>query len=122
MNEYDASKINWVKWPETKQVDDETWIRVWDVVLVNEVKDEESIAKFETELSNEEITITVEAQGKNLEVTVNTLRWSLDDDLIVYNFKILQGINDIIGEIEIIQGDVRDAWLPFSQQKRKSND
>lgn len=91
-------------------------------MLVDEVSNKDSITQFETELSNEEITITVEAQGKNLEVTVNTLRWSLDDDLIVYNFKILQGINDIIGEIEIIQGDVRDAWLPFSQQKRKSND
>lgn len=122
MNEYDASKITWHKYPIARQAHDGNWIMIWDIVLVNEIKDKESIAKFESELSTEEITITAKVQEKNLKVIVETLRWSWEDDLIGYFKRIWEGVNDIIGEIETIQGDARDTWNPWFYRKHKTSE
>lgn len=117
MDDYNLNSLTPLDWPQLNQADNGTWIRVWDIVLVDEAISEGSITKLEEELSNEEITISVEVICKVLKITVKTLRWGWEDDLIGYSYKILKGVNDIIGEINTIQGQEREVWPPWAWEK-----
>lgn len=97
-------------WPVPSQESDGSWIRVWTLELNNDSIDETRVVELEKRLSNEEIDVIIHLAGNTAKIEVKTRRWSLEDDLITYSYKILREVNDCIAKIKKIQGQERDSW------------
>jgi hypothetical protein len=97
-------------WPVPSQESDGSWIRVWTLELNNDSIDETRVVELEKRLSNEEIDVIIHLVGNTAKIEMKTRRWSLEDDLITYSYKILREVNDCIAKIKKIQGQERDSW------------
>lgn len=117
MEEYNVDKFHVPNWPRVYQTGDQKWKRVWEISLVSEPKDLNKLREAERELSNDEIEVEITWNSNHLLVIVTTNRWALDDDLIWYSYTILTTLNELVGELAMIQGQARNSWRPWFQGK-----
>lgn len=94
------------------QLAGQTWQRVWELELIDQEFDKTEIPKLEGELSNTDADVHIEVSGTLLHIEVNTTRWALDDDLLLYFRKVLGVVDERISRIAMIQGQPRDLWRP----------
>jgi hypothetical protein len=107
-------EIPTLNWPMPVQRADQTWQRVWELELIDHAFDKSEISNLEAELSNKDADVHLKVSGTLLHIEVNTTRWALDDDLLLYFRKVLGVVDERIGRIATIQGHPRDLWKPAS--------
>ena len=106
-------KIIVVPWPKPVQLDDGRWHRRWNVVLVEGSERRDAEAVFRDAMATFENNVALSVEGRRVEVDVYTRRWPLEDDLFFYNFRVLKCVEDVLGEIELIEGEPRNKWRPW---------
>lgn len=119
MHEYSADSIFIMNWPACHQTPDKKWRRIWSIELEQAPTDATLLRRAEQALSNDEVSVQITNVDKSLTMKVVTGRWCLEDDLIGYAWDILEGVNDIVGKIDTIQGQERDRWSPWQRRQKQ---
>jgi hypothetical protein len=118
MNQYDADKIVIHNWPEAIQLSDGKWARNWDITFKQSWKTSK-ISEVSDELSYQGFSVRISfIQEKKYSFQIITDDWSWEDYLYFNTYKMFEEINDLIGEIETIQGQPRDCWDPWLRNNR----
>lgn len=101
-----------LNWPRVIKKE-EGYERIWNIKFRNPIKFE-ALAIAEQEMADDENRIEIIDQDSyNAIVIVYTRRWGWEVDLLFYNYKVLVCLNQVIGEIDTVQGQLRDLWTPF---------
>jgi hypothetical protein len=105
-------------WPKLEETPDGTWRRRWDIVLQESVLKPLRISELERELSTGEAQVGIQLEGdRKVIMEVITARWGWDDDLYFYSYRLLKQIDETLGTILTIQGQPRDVWNPWLNEK-----
>jgi hypothetical protein len=76
------------------------------------------ISELERELSTGEAQVGIQLEGdRKVIMEVITARWGWDDDLYFYSYRLLKQIDETLGTILTIQGQPRDVWNPWLNEK-----
>jgi hypothetical protein len=108
--EYDSNSIKFPISPKPVQKADGSWVNTWIVLLGVELVDSTKLEEIEQKLSNKEVTVKIVVSENQITIEIHTHRWSLEDDLIFYPYKVLREINDNIGEVKTIHGQEKNLW------------
>ena len=105
-------------WPKLIETNDKRWKRTWAIVLKKCIKTSVLIADLERQISTHENKVTIKIEGKQkIMMEVVTERWGWEDDLYFYSYNLLKHVNDVLGEIFLIQGQERDLWDPWLSER-----
>jgi len=118
-HQWNASAIVKHNWPELYQNSDGNWERVWSLKLEAPAQADVDIHSLEAQLSDHEKWVVISIDGCDVRLQITTVRWGWEDDLYFYYYKVLEHLNDSLGEIEEIQGQKRDLWPPWQWETKK---
>ena len=105
-------------WPQLEETPDGTWQRRWDIVLQESALKPLRISQRARELSIGEAHVGLHLEGdRTVIMEVITARWGWDDDLYFYSYHLLQQTDETLGTILTIQGQPRDVWNPWLNEK-----
>jgi len=123
---YSADDIVVNKWAELKQIPDEKWKQIWDILLKKTIAETTNLKDISKKLSHEDFDVTLKIkEGKHLTVFVTLNRdtnpYSHDRSLFTI-YKMFENIERLLGTIDTIQGQKReDRWSPYRLSKKTDN-
>ncbi|ETW97166.1 MAG: hypothetical protein ETSY2_45080 [Candidatus Entotheonella gemina] len=110
-------------WPKLEETLDGRWRRRWNIVLQAPVSKSLVISKLEQELSTHENQVSIQIRGDcKVMMEVITERWGWDDDLYFYSYGLFKRVDEALGTILTIQGQKRDLWNPWLNEKLREED
>jgi hypothetical protein len=113
-DEYRKDQIIRVAVPQWHRRADGRWIREWLVQLVGAPPADWSTRLAQFPGDGMETIATLDADGRTLHITCLTELEPLSDEMfLVAAYRMLERIDQGIGQIEQIQGQPRDVWQPF---------
>jgi hypothetical protein len=117
MNDYSIAGYEPPDFPALSQLSDGKWQQIWALQLSEDQTSEQNLRSIEQELSNGEIVVKLLKRGRTIYVEVTTIRWQLDDDLIIWTFNMFEILNTKIHGIESIQGQEKKKWVRSLRRK-----
>lgn len=117
MDEYNLIGYVPPDFPVLTQLSDGRWRQTWTLQLSEDQTFEQDLRSVEQQLSSEEIEVKLLKHGKTIDVEVTTLRWQLEDDLIIWTFNMFEVLNTMIHGIETIQGQEKRKWVRSLRRK-----
>jgi len=118
MNDYSNIPIIYPNFPHLYHLADGRWQQIWELQLSDEQTTDQDFTSIQEMLSNEEIEVNIIKKDRIIHVEFTTIRWQLDDDLIVYSWKMFEVLNTRIHGIDSIQGQSKEVWVRSLRKKR----
>lgn len=110
-------------WPKLEETLDGRWRRRWDIILQAPVSNPLVISQLEQELSTHENQVRLKiGEDRKVMMEVITERWGWDDDLYFFSYCLLKRVDEALGTILTIQGQKRDLWNPWLNEKLREED
>jgi hypothetical protein len=117
---YSAESIIPVRWPPLVRLASGAWQRVWHVIFCNKSVDSATLRDASVLLSKEQFSVAVVSTGPGaVSVTVQTEEDGASDEIFLANYRMLARLEEIVGEIELIEGQPRNQWRPWHRFLRR---
>ena len=114
MTNYQNLTIIISKYPDLIQLPDSRWNRVFDVRFKKSIDVNLDLSKIAHSVSNQDFLVKINKQNKtSVKVSVTTDRWGWDDEISIGTSILIKKLDDLIGTIDIIQGQARSEWCSW---------
>jgi hypothetical protein len=113
-DDYGSVKLFPTAVPQWSELQDGQWGREWEIRLLEPLDEQRSGSLEELAEEGINVVVAVSADRRTLHVsTITALNPFSDDVFYAAAYRMLHKINESIGQIELIQGQPRNAWRPF---------
>jgi hypothetical protein len=120
-DEYQPDQLFRTAVPQWKCRDDGTWIRDWEIRLVDAADAEHLVGLERLGGGGIQVVAIVSSDRRTLRLeTATRLNPYTDEVFYAAAYRMLRSIDEYVGRIELIQGQPRDAWQPFRTSKSGS--
>jgi hypothetical protein len=117
-DEYRKDQIVRVAIPAWRRDTDGRWMREWDVQLAVPPPSDWSTRFAQCEQPGVETAAKLLADGRTIHLTCVTEANPFTDELfLVGAYRTLQCIDQLVGKIELVQGQPRHVWQPFRSER-----
>lgn len=122
---YSADDIIVNKQAELKQISDDKWEQVWDIVLKKPISETVKIEDVSQKLSYETFDFNVQIEIKEGKYLTVDIKFSRDtnpyhhDYSVIGMYKMFEDIEQLLGPIDTIQGEKKEErWSPHRKNKK----
>ena len=111
------------KWPKVVQAKDGKWKREWTISITGEVPVPASLKALSSEISQDNFQVVIYRRSdREVVATVLTEEDGWSDEFFFESYRMFEKIDAKVGEIDSIQGELRDRWPPWRWHKLKLSD
>lgn len=111
--DWENSNVEVTNWPDSVQLPDGRWERVWRFSLVKPTQRPEAAARTLKHLLPAGCTAEVEIEGTNGKLVLRSDRWPGESDLHFLASSLFWPLEEALGEFDRVQGQPKRLWKPW---------